>query len=561
MYMGLSTKEVRSLAFQYADKNKIKMHPSWKENSMASQDWLSGFLKRNGQLAIRTAEATSLSRASSFNRTNVNTFFDLLQDVLSRYKFEFQNIYNIDETGITTVQRPDRIIARKGTKQVGSITSAERGSLVTFCLAVNASGNSIPPMFLFPRKNYRSHFVNDGPPGSIGSANPSGWMTEEDFYVFLNHFVKHTRSSQDNPVLMILDNHSSHLSFKGISYCKENGVIVISMPPHCSHKLQPLDRSVFGPLKKYVNSQCDAWMRNNPGKTMTIYDIPGILKKALPNAITPSNIQTGFRVSGIYPFNRDIFSDDDFMPAAVTDRPEPIPSSSASPNTTNQQQLSQNNTSISTGNLQIESEPSRVRNSSRSPSTIVCLTTSPRPSTPRPTHKTLKPQNATATPSPKPSTSRATHEDLKSQNSTANLLEKLYFSPSDIRPTPKAGERLNTRKGRKKRKATIWTDTPNKLELEREQENKRKKETKHKAKGSGVKRNITQQKKKVKTLSESSEEEETLCLFCCGAYLNSKPNEKWIQCTVCRRWAHLECSDSSPFFICPNCDDNDDIRE
>ena len=49
--------------------------------------------------------------------------------------------------------------------------------------------------------------------------------------------------------------------------CKNNGVVILSFPPHCSHELQPLDRSVYGPLKKYVNSFCDSWMRNNPGKS------------------------------------------------------------------------------------------------------------------------------------------------------------------------------------------------------------------------------------------------------------------------------------------------------
>lgn len=31
----------------------------------------------------------------------------------------------------------------------------------------------------------------------------------------------------------------------------------------------------------------------------------------------------GFEVSGIYPYNRDIFSEDDFLCSYVTDRPEP----------------------------------------------------------------------------------------------------------------------------------------------------------------------------------------------------------------------------------------------
>ena len=66
-----------------------------------------------------------------------------------------------------------------------------------------------------------------------------------------------------SPVLLILDNQSSHLSIEQIKYCYQKGVVVLTLPPHCSHKLQPLDRSVFGPFKKYVSSACDNWMKNH----------------------------------------------------------------------------------------------------------------------------------------------------------------------------------------------------------------------------------------------------------------------------------------------------------
>ncbi|RXN28337.1 endochitinase A1-like protein [Labeo rohita] len=115
------------------------------------------------------------------------------------------------------------------------------------------------------------------------------------------------------------------MSIDGLNYAKENGIIMLSFPPHCSHRLQPLDRSVYGPLKRHINSTCDAWMRNNPGKTMSIYDIPGIVAIAYPLAATPLNIQAGFRVAGIQPYNRNVFLETEFAPSYVTDRPIPDP--------------------------------------------------------------------------------------------------------------------------------------------------------------------------------------------------------------------------------------------
>lgn len=62
----------------------------------------------------------------------------------------------------------------------------------------------------------------------------------------------------------------------------------------------------------------------NHGKTITIYQIAELLGKAYPLAFIPNNITSGFRSTGIWPLNRQIFSDDDFLASAVTDRPPPV---------------------------------------------------------------------------------------------------------------------------------------------------------------------------------------------------------------------------------------------
>jgi hypothetical protein len=81
---GLTTTQIRKLAFDYAKGCNIEVPPSWNKNLIAGIDWFTGFMTRHVDLAIRKPEKTSLSRATSFNKTNVMNFFDLYEHVLQK---------------------------------------------------------------------------------------------------------------------------------------------------------------------------------------------------------------------------------------------------------------------------------------------------------------------------------------------------------------------------------------------------------------------------------------------------------------------------------------------
>ncbi|KAJ4425707.1 hypothetical protein ANN_27903 [Periplaneta americana] len=151
MFYGLSPPDLCRAAYEFAERNGIK-HNFNKDSCMAGRDWLNGFLQRNPTISVRKPEATSMSRVKGFNRTEMGIFFSNLGEVMDKYNFSPVNIYNIDETGIGTVQEPGNM-APKGQKRVGSVTSWERGKNITIICAMNAAGTFVPPMFIFPRAN------------------------------------------------------------------------------------------------------------------------------------------------------------------------------------------------------------------------------------------------------------------------------------------------------------------------------------------------------------------------------------------------------------------------
>ncbi|KAG8231387.1 hypothetical protein J437_LFUL011323 [Ladona fulva] len=78
------------------------------------------------------------------------------------------------------------------------------------------------------------------------------------------------------------------------------------------------------PVKMFpVAAAVDSWHKCNPGKVFSIYHIAGCVNVAHQKAMTPTTIINGFKKTGIYPFNRHIFSKEDFLSSSVTDQPLP----------------------------------------------------------------------------------------------------------------------------------------------------------------------------------------------------------------------------------------------
>ena len=158
-------------------------------------------------------------------------------------------------------------------------------------------------------------------------------------------------------------------------------------------------------------------MRSHPGRIVTIYDVPSLVAEAQLNSLTIRNIQNGFRVSGIHPYNRNVFTDEDFAPAEITNCPDMGMVHCASDINDQQDPRIQN-----------ISDPDELSEQESSNSTGQKFANFKQPST-----------------------SSTDLYDIPLRGLEEALYKETYVSHSQILPIPKTAARKNTRKGGRKK--------------------------------------------------------------------------------------------------------------
>ena len=313
-FFGVTRADLRRLAYRLAVANNIRNKFNDKSES-AGKKWLQGFLKRHAStLSVRIPQGIAMSRVKSFSEENVNNFFNVLEPELQKINFNPNRIYNCDETGISIVQhRNTKVIALKGKRSVASLTSAERGCLITVVVCMNAAGHYVPPLIVFPRKNMQAELMDGTPPGSIHACHISGWIQSDIFTQWFRHFISVTKPTKSDPVILVLDGHYSHTrNMDVIDLGREHGVSIICLPPHSSHRMQPLDVAFMKPFKTLYCQEIESWLKINFPRTVTIRQVGKLFGNAYLRTATVEIAVNGFRKSGIYPFNRNVFTRHDF---------------------------------------------------------------------------------------------------------------------------------------------------------------------------------------------------------------------------------------------------------
>jgi hypothetical protein len=133
-----------------------------------------------------------------------------------------------------------------------------------------------------------------------------GWTSNLIRFKWLKtHFQPFVSRSTNSRHLLIIDGHSSHITARFIAYCITSKIDFFLLPPHSSHKIQPLDLSTFRPLKTVINLEVDRIFRHSTMRLPRI-EWTSVYIKARARCFKPSSIESGFQKAGIHPFNPEI---------------------------------------------------------------------------------------------------------------------------------------------------------------------------------------------------------------------------------------------------------------
>jgi hypothetical protein len=187
---------------------------------------------------------------------------------------------------------------------------------ITILATICADDSWLPPAIIFAGKtgNIQTTWVEDvelGQHQACFGSSPNGWTNDKLGLAWLKQvFDKHTKKKASNGRewrLLLVDGHGSHINMNFLDWCEKHHILVAVYPPHTTHRLQPLDVSLFAPLATYYSNSLEEFTQQTASISgLGKRDFFSLFWPAYTKAFTPSNIASGWRKTGLFPFDPEV---------------------------------------------------------------------------------------------------------------------------------------------------------------------------------------------------------------------------------------------------------------
>jgi DDE superfamily endonuclease len=184
-------------------------------------------------------------------------------------------MYNWDEKGflLGMAHALKRIMTLDAVKTGRIMGASQDGSreFLSLLACICADGTKLPPALVYRGESHDmlDSWVQDFNEGDQAyfASTKNGWSCDELGLQWLQKvFHPHTKDKAGNRRrLLIVDGHSSHVNMKFIDWADRHRIIIMILPPHSTHRLQPLDVGLFSPLATAYSNEITQLMNNGFG--------------------------------------------------------------------------------------------------------------------------------------------------------------------------------------------------------------------------------------------------------------------------------------------------------
>lgn len=297
--------ELRIFIKNYLDKSGITIRKF--KNNLPGYDWARSFLTRHkNEISQRFSQNIKVSRASVTPDT-IRSYFNNLEKTLKDVPPE--NIINYDETNLSDDPGRKKVIVRRGCKYPERIMNSTKAS-TSIMFACTAVGNLLPPYVVYRSKHLYDSWTEGGPPNTRYNRTDSGWFNGSTFEDWFFKIVLPYTKRQTGKVVIIGDNLASHISVSVVTACEDNNIDFVLLPPNSTNLTQPLDVSVFRPLKGHWRTLLTEFKSTSLGRKYSCLpkaEFPKQLARLMERLQKniKQNIQSGFKKCGINPLNAE----------------------------------------------------------------------------------------------------------------------------------------------------------------------------------------------------------------------------------------------------------------
>lgn len=284
-------------------------------------NWHRGFLNRHLDLKSRIVPPLNKDRVIAEDPEQIARYFELYRTKKAEYNIHDDDVYNMDEKGVIMgILAKVRVICSRKTKKP-KITQQGSREWVSLIECISSSGQVLSPFVIFKAKVLYKDWVKALPNGHI-CASEKGW-TDDELCVewFQRVFEPETSKVKKGEYRMLLfDGHGSHVTPEVVRFCEEKKVILLCLPAHSTHILQPCDVGVFGPLAQSYRRYLTDKTRWGAGYSIDKIKFLEILQLARADAFNHQNIMSSWRKCGLFPFDPEVVIGQ--LPAVILQREE-----------------------------------------------------------------------------------------------------------------------------------------------------------------------------------------------------------------------------------------------